>query len=288
MRLKKKSRSGREVSVKQYSRLSDGFEIVVKSFDCFGCDKRDQVDKILIEFFLLTQLKHRCIAPLVGFVFPIDSTPLKTATLYYRSGSLRDVLDQNPVWWTPTAKAKAIAGIALGMKTSHCFRIFHGSLKPNNIMFDEDHCVHIIDFNLNLFPSAWEKADSILFAHRQNPLPDVMFYDQEKERRKRNDPQNADLFSFASIMFNILVSNSLSFDEEENKRLNDGEFPKIPEFVPSFVRELIETGWSRGRSGRNSFVDYINLMKQNNFEFEKGVDIREVLEFVDSVESSSL
>jgi serine/threonine protein kinase len=136
--------------VKQYCRRSDRFEIVVKSFESFG---EEQLDELMHELFMLTRLKHHCIAPLVGFVLPTDSTRLKTATLYYRSGSLEDVLGNRPEWWTSTMKAKTIAGIALGMKSAHQFGIFHGSLKPHNIVFDGNHCVHIVDFCSNRFRS---------------------------------------------------------------------------------------------------------------------------------------
>jgi serine/threonine protein kinase len=142
------SRVGSEVSVRQYSRRSDGFQIVVKSFNIFGCEKMNEV---LYDLFVLTQLKHQCIAPVMGVVLPTESTRLQTATLYYCCGSLQEVKADNPVWWTSTTKSKAIAGIALGMRSAHRMGIVHGSLNPNNILFDDDHCVHSVDFCSNRF-----------------------------------------------------------------------------------------------------------------------------------------
>jgi serine/threonine protein kinase len=272
-----KSGSGSEVSVKQYSRLSDGFEIVVKSFDSFDCEKDEE---ILCKLFLLTQLKHRCIAPLIGLVLPTDSTRLQTATLYYCCGSLEDVFDKTPVWWTPTTKAKAIAGIALGMESAHRHGIVHGSLKPNNILFDEDHCVHIVDF------------DSSLFQSHQKCVKEMNDMDEDDGEEILKDGKNSNVFSFASIMFAVLVdqsqlSNSLPFDEKEDARTNNGEFPMIPEFVPEFVRELIANGWSPDREERLSFEDIIRTMKTKNFLFTEGIDVCETLEFVNGVEESS-
>jgi serine/threonine protein kinase len=265
-----------EVSVKQCSRVSDGLEIVVKSFDCFNCAN---VNDLLYELFLLTQLKHRCIAPVIGIVLPTDSTPLQTATLYYRSGSLEDVLDKNAVWWTPTTKAKAIAGIALGMQSAHRHGVVHGSLKPNNILFDEDHHVHIVDIDSSHFRSTSKETNET------NEMDD----DNSDEMLK--DAKNADVFSFASVMFYILVgrsssSDSLPFDEYENQRTKNGEVPMIPGFIPKFVRKLIANGWSADRSERRSFESIIEVMKRNDFKFAEGVGIDEVLDFVDSVERS--
>jgi serine/threonine protein kinase len=250
-----KSGSGSGASVKQYSRLSDGFEIVVKSFDSFDCKN---VDNILYELLLLTQLRHRCIAPLIGFVLPTNSTSLKIATLYYRCGSLKDVLDKNPVWWTPTVKAKTIAGIALGMKSAHELGIVHGSLTLNNILFDEDHCVHIVDFCSSRFRSK----------PTQMSCTDADNGDVGVENAKR-----LDMFAFTSIMLNILV----------DRRRNKGKSPMIPRFVS----DLITNGRSQHRYERYSFENVTEAMKENIYMFREGVDVCETLEFVNTVEESS-
>jgi serine/threonine protein kinase len=247
----------------------NGLDIVVKSF---GSVDGEKVNEILL---LLMQLKHCCVAPLIGLVVPTESTPLKTGTLYY-SCSLQDVLDRRPEWWTSTAKSKAIAGIALGMQSAHELGIVHGSLKPNNILFDDNHCVHVVDFCSTRFESKCDEK-----------------YDQDEmdDNDAIENAKKVDIFSFASILFSILVdddivSDSLPFDEEENQKMKDGELPLIPEFVPSFVRELLENGWSQDRSSRRSFQDMMELMEDNYFEFAEGVDVCDVLTFVSSVKSS--
>jgi hypothetical protein len=63
--------------------------------------------------------------------------------------------------------------------------------------------------------------------------------------------------------------------------------PTIPEFVPGFVRDLIQEGWLAYRRRWHSFKDIVAIMKENNFAFAEGVDTGEVIEFVNAVESSS-
>jgi serine/threonine protein kinase len=266
-----RSEIGKPVSVKQYSRLSDRLPIVVKSFDIFSCEK---VNKILSKLLMFTLLKHPCIAPLIGFVLPTESTPLKIATLYYSCGSLQNVQSSNPAWWTPTSKAKAIAGIALGMESVHQLETFHGSLKPNNIIFDENHYVHIVDFGSTYFKSMMDGND-ITYENRN--------------ATEEQFGQIDDLFSFAFIVFDILVgrdavSSSWSFEEAQKQRRR-GDFPTIPEFVPEFVREMIQDGMSQTRSLKNSFRMFVETMKRNDFKFAEGVDVGEVKEFVNSIES---
>jgi hypothetical protein len=51
--------------------------------------------------------------------------------------SLSEAISMNPVWWTPTAKAKvkAIAGIVLGLRFAHSFGLIHGHLNSKYIVF---------------------------------------------------------------------------------------------------------------------------------------------------------
>jgi serine/threonine protein kinase len=219
------------------------------------------VNETLYFSFLLTRLKHPCVAPVIGFVFPTDSTPLQTATPYYGGGSLQDVTDKSPEWWTPTVKWKAIAGIALGMMSAYRHRIIHRSLNPNNIHFDDDHCVHIVGFG--------ETIDDKRIFPLKNPV------------------QKRDALAFALIMYDILVDHHHdgvpdwpSLAREKSEDLKERTLRKIPEFGPEFVRYFIEAGLS----GINPFERFITDMKNYSFEFLDGADFAEVLKYVGSVE----
>jgi serine/threonine protein kinase len=134
--------------VNLYRRKSDNFEIAIKEVTYFPSYHAEYLFESLE---MLTHLKHPCIAPLFGIVFQPDLTNLKIATSYYENGSLQEVLADPPSWWTPTAKSKTIAEIVLGMRFAHSLDCAHGSLKPSNIVFDNNHNVQIVDFCLNRF-----------------------------------------------------------------------------------------------------------------------------------------
>jgi hypothetical protein len=55
---------------------------------------------------------------------------------YAAGGSLVEALSDAPPWWTQMAKAKAIAGIALGLRFAHGLGLLHGGLKARNVLFD--------------------------------------------------------------------------------------------------------------------------------------------------------
>jgi serine/threonine protein kinase len=92
----------------------------------------------------LLNLRHPCIAAPIGFVVPIESgrpQELKIVRLYLEGCSLSEILSINPIWWTSTVKAKAVTGIVLALRFAHSFRLVHGHLTGNNILFDSDHCI---------------------------------------------------------------------------------------------------------------------------------------------------
>jgi hypothetical protein len=87
----------------------------------------------------LLNLRHPYIVIPIGFVFPVESSEsreLKIVELYAKEHSLAEVVSINPVWWTATAKAKAVVGIVMGLRFAHSFGLMHGRLNSNKIVFD--------------------------------------------------------------------------------------------------------------------------------------------------------
>jgi serine/threonine protein kinase len=97
-------------------------------------------------------LRHPCIATPIGFLIPGESSishELKIVQLFSKNGSLAEVLSNNPVWWTPTAKARTVAAMVFGLRFAHSFGLLHNKLNPNNILFDIDHRIQLTDFGSN-------------------------------------------------------------------------------------------------------------------------------------------
>jgi serine/threonine protein kinase len=251
----------------------------VKLFGEFDRDEDCEIEK---EIEKLMNVTHPCIAALFGFARPTASKELKMARSYTRSGSLKDVLLGRPLWWAPTAKAIAIAGIVLGMKFLHSFGLIHGCLKPSNVLFDEDHRVQIADFR----QSPLDLRESAATARGVGPefaAPEML---SGEERTAK-----IDVFSFALILFEIVVGlpvfGGTSTPEEPGKLpVNACERVEIPGFVPKFISVLIESGLSANPRERPSFDDISEALKENYFKITDGVDSDEVSAFVSLVESS--
>jgi serine/threonine protein kinase len=264
-------RLGRFVGL--YQRECDHFDIRIKEFPCFGCATDDA---LLCLLEMLTHLKHPSIAPLFGIVFPTDSTSLKIATLCCQSVSLNEVLADPPSWWTRTAKSKTIAGIVHGMRFAHSIGCAHGSLKPSNILFDNNRNVQIVDFCSNRLHGSVSND-----------------YDRRRccEARDEEEAFQTDALSFSLILFEILVGRSVvvqssSRDDMKICFVDDGERAEIPSFIPFFMRQLMEEVRSAYWRGRSSFSVIYQRLKENNFDIVEGNDVNEVLRFVSSLETS--
>jgi serine/threonine protein kinase len=91
-------------------------------------------------------LRHPCISGTIGIILPSQLRGLQIIRMYCVGRSLSEVISNPPEWWTPTAKAKAIVAVVLGLRFAHSLGLFHGHLTGNNILFDDDGMVRPCDF----------------------------------------------------------------------------------------------------------------------------------------------
>jgi hypothetical protein len=98
----------------------------------------------------LLTLWHPIIAPPIGFALPGESSgrrELKTTRLHAAEGSLAAVFSALPARCAHTAKAKAVAGIAVALRFVHSVGLLHGCLQVSNVLFDADLRIQIVDFS---------------------------------------------------------------------------------------------------------------------------------------------
>jgi hypothetical protein len=238
-----------EVSSQISCRVEDQLLVIVKSIT------HSRIENSI-------NLRHPCIVGPIGFVLPIESgsqRELKTVRLYSEACSLLEVVSVNPIWWTSTVKAKVIAGIVLGLQFAHSLGLVHGHLTASNILFDENHDIQMVDFQpILLEVGEMESEDGTqrtgVSGERWTPKMDV--------------------HAFALILFEIVVG-----------RPANGE-ASIPRGIPDFVSMIIESGLSAICGRHYSFNAILEILKQNDFQIEDGVDSAEVSAFVSWVESA--
>jgi serine/threonine protein kinase len=248
-----------------YDRVEDEFSVFVKSIALREGLEETEMEK---EIEKLMNLRHPCVAGLIGFVVEIETgilQELKIVRLYCEGSSLSEVISVNPVWWTSTVKAKVVAGIVLGLRFAHSLGLFHGRLSARNILFDLNHCIQIVNFDPIVLEVVERESESENETEEGMQLGGMSGEEWRLER---------DIRAFASILFEIVAGGSAT------------GAASIPASIPSFVAKIIELGLYRTFIEKYSFSDIFEILKQNNFRIEDGVDSEEVSTFASWVESA--
>jgi serine/threonine protein kinase len=247
-----------EVANQIYHRIEDEFLVLVKSKPLSENVSKSEIEN---ELEKMINLCHPCIAAPIGFVFPIESDSrrqLKIVRLYLDGCSLLEVVSVNPLWLTSTVKAKAVAGIVLALRFAHSLGLVHGHLTGNNILFDSDHCIRIVDVH----PIVLEVGE--MESESRTQL--VGFSGKGWTPKK-------DIEGFASILFELMFGRPPQGEES------------IPAGIPDFVSRIIKSGLFPRFETSDSFSTILKILKHNNFQREDGVDSAEVSAFVRWVES---
>jgi hypothetical protein len=230
--------------------------VVVKSVSPSASIEPSQIET---EIENLLNLRHPMIAPLIGFAFPAQSSgrrELKTARLHAAEGPLAAVLFGPPASWTPTARAKAVAGIALPLRFAHRLAPLHGPLKASNVLFDADRRTQITGFR-----------PTRLDTRAVQPFSD------EGGRRLRTFPCVLPFFlrsRFVALPFRLSVQQA--------------GHPSLPS--PVFASPMIENGRAPQSQRVLSFAGIVERLKENHFQILAGVDSEEVAAWVSWAESA--
>jgi hypothetical protein len=237
-----------------YRRENNGIEIVVKAFDVSQFD----LGEVEREIENLSNLRHPLIAAPIGFGFSEGEGKLKIGRVHAAGGSLAEVVSAGPAWWTPTAKAEAVVGIALALRFAHGLGLLHGGLNSWNVLFDGGGRIQIADFR----PM---RRDGGFSGEREGWSP------------------RADVSAFAMLLFEIVAGHPLP---PPSAAKADWEVI-LPPGVPAFVSEIIEGGLRRSARGELSFIGICETLEANDFRIVAGVASDEVSAFVSGIESAA-
>jgi hypothetical protein len=235
-----------------YRWRSDAIQFVVELIGPFEVGNENGGESVIdneIEKGL--NLRHRCIAAPIGFgVSGGGAAELRAVRPYAEGGSLAEVLARPPPRWTATAKAIAVAGLALGLRFANGVGQPHGRLRPNCVLFDGAGAIQIAA--IGAVRGGGGDAEFVAPEIESGGAPTA----------------KADVFSFARIVTRIAADN------------------RPTGAVPEFVARLIADGLSAQPSQRPSFGAIIARLEAKRFEIEKGIDSEAVSAFVRAVEAA--
>jgi serine/threonine protein kinase len=164
------------------------------------------------------------------------------------------------------------------MRFVHSRNFIHQDLKPSNILLTGERHSLIADFGTaREITSERVKPDDM--GTIQYSAPEI--HDSVPITQK------ADVFSFGSILYEILVGSPV-FHRHLNQRqalgkLMDHDLPSIPSSVLPSIRNLISKCWEFDPTPRPSFSDILNTFESLSFEIVAGTDTEAVRQYVRDV-----
>jgi serine/threonine protein kinase len=222
------------------------------------------------EVAILARLDHPCVLRLLAFRPPTAGDPaLLIATDRIRPGA--PTFDPER---SPTAAAKIVVGIALGMSYLHSQSVLHYGLKPANVLVDQAMRPRICDFELSKVCGFG--ATQIL--ERGTPL----YMAPEMHTDVRYGPP-VDVFAWACTVYELITGKHVlegSRPFQIAYMAMSGARPPIPSgWGPEFAR-LVERAWAVDQNDRPSFAEILNVIEECGYRMWQGVDTSELREFV--------
>jgi hypothetical protein len=228
---------------------------------------------------------HPCLAHILYYQKPGLARGPIIATEYFATGSLNLLLKdvrggKRTELWTPSIRVIIICGIVRGLMALHSRHLFHGYLKPTDILLDSQQNVHLADclsFSLERLGLAFSSmVGSPIYA-----APEL--YTLEDEPLIVGDPIDSlrfkpiDVYCVGLICYEILSGNkvfspTLSAAELRRKTMNSQERPPIPSSIKGDFGKVIERSWNPDQSKRPTIDEIWDVLDGMNFQIIDGVD----------------
>jgi len=225
----------------------------------------------------MAKVRHPCICTIFGS-FPVSDSGATILSPHVEGSSLKEILDNVPGWWCPTAATIVVLGVALGMRFAHGSAVFHGGLKPSNVIVDKDGRVHVCDFGEAAFQSMGIAANRATEA--------ALYLDQNFPDDSDEAVARADVYAFGIMLYEIVMMGKSSpgvLRRITFNKLLQGKRPEVPADVVAVTRDLIEMCWANEPVQRPSFGRIYQIMEQHDFKLFENVNMPVVELYLDSV-----
>lgn len=231
-------------------------------------------DTHYIEHFLHEEWSGKRIAH--DNVLRILNTPRKKTCLYYVTEfidgrTLREWMNNNPRPAIKTAIA-IVEQIAKGLRAFHRMEMLHQDLKPENIMFDGNGTVKIIDFGSVKIAGISEIAPLV-----DDNILGTLNYTAPEYQLGQGGTVKSDLFSLAVIAYELLNS-ALPFGQDMPEKLTVRKLQKL-NYLPSISCNPMVPIWMDGALRKATAIDpqqrydtlseFLQDLRTPNFAFLK-------------------
>ncbi|KAL5267604.1 hypothetical protein ACHWQZ_G004597 [Mnemiopsis leidyi] len=231
-------------------------------------------DEIILEFKQVRELTHQNLNPYIGSCVEVPDN-FFLASVYFRKGSLQDVLSDSNLKLDDMFKMSFIFDICKGMQAIHNSPIkFHGRLKSCNCVIDSHWVLKITDYGLRKFLSSYSLVDPL--KSEDGKFFDLLWMAPEHLRQRETIPermigsQKGDIYSFAIIVSEIMSKNTPYGEvncsaKEIVMKVQEGYSPPFRPDVPlecsDGLAELIKMCWDEQTFSRPDFPKILAFLQ---------------------------
>ncbi|MFI3189239.1 protein kinase [Crenothrix sp. D3] len=213
-----------------------GIPVILKAPSVLYDDDTHYIEHFLHEEWAGKRINH-------DNVLKVLNTPRKKTSLYYVTEfidgrTLRQWMSDNP---KPAIKTviRIIEQIAKGLRAFHRMEMLHQDLKPENIMFDSNGTVKIIDFGSVKIAGISEIAPLV-----DDNLLGTLNYTAPEYHTGQSGTVKSDLFSLGVIAYEMLNS-ALPFGQEMPEKPTALKLQKLS-YIPSLYCNNMIPIWMDG------------------------------------------
>ncbi|MFI3136900.1 MAG: protein kinase [Methylococcaceae bacterium] len=179
-------------------------------------------------------------------VLKVLSTDREKSCIYYvteflAGQTLREWMDQHPKADIDVSR-KMVQQIAKGLRAFHRMEMLHQDLKPENIMFDAQGVLKIIDFGSVKIAGITE-ITPLSDSNQENVLGTLNYSAPEYHLGQRGSVKS-DQFSLAVILYELL-NGALPFGQDIPEKPDAANLAKL-QYVPSFHCNVMVPLWIDG------------------------------------------
>ena len=238
---------GGQAFVKLKQNIISGDPVAVKTMDFLRMNIDDEaVEKLQSHELAIQDFSDPCLVSMKGMSFDEARRRLTVAMEFVTVGqcntlNLKQVLENQPAWWTPGRQYITMIGVAHGLAYIHGNGFIHCDMKPSNILFDSHYHPKICDFD-----STRSQDDPSSLAQGLGTFGYVAPEATTEFKEK------SDLYSFGVILYEIHEGPAAM-----KKSLSASGFlsPSFTERTPTRMRKCIESCVGQNPDYRCDYLD---------------------------------
>ena len=222
-------------------------QVILKTPSVLYEDDTHYIEHFLHEEWVGKRIQH-------DNVLKVLSTDRKKTCIYYvteyiEGQTLREWMESNPKSYIREVR-EIVEQIAKGLRAFHRMEMLHQDLKPENIMFDQNGTVKIIDFGSVKIAGV---AEITAMEQSEENVLGTLNYTAPEYHLGQRGTVKSDIYSLGVITYEM-INKALPFGRDMPEKPNKINLAKL-KYVPSFHKNTMVPYWIDGALRKATLIE---------------------------------